>query len=73
MNIQIVPTFENPKHRGGLSFSKTIVHVCLTLNSYLWTYVYTVPYIMLLMQANPFRGQVEEGLGPGNQDFLGPK
>jgi hypothetical protein len=27
---------------------------------------------MLLMQANPLRGKVGGGLGPGSQDFLGP-
>jgi hypothetical protein len=28
--------------------------------------------IMFLIQANPLRGQVGGGLGPGNRDFLGP-
>ena len=34
--------------------------------------IYTGPYLMLLMRANPLRGQVERGLGPGNQDLFGP-
>jgi hypothetical protein len=32
--------------------------------------IYTAPYVMLLMQANPI--QVGGGLGPGNRDFFGP-
>jgi hypothetical protein len=28
-------------------------------------------HVILLMRANPLRGQVREGLGPGNHDFLG--
>ncbi len=27
---------------------------------------------MLLMRANPLQGQVERGLGPGNEDLFGP-
>ncbi len=34
--------------------------------------IYASPYVMLLMRANPLRGQVERGLGPGNQDLFGP-
>jgi hypothetical protein len=33
----------------------------------------TAPYLMLLMRANPLRGQAGNGLGPGNQDFFGPR
>jgi hypothetical protein len=34
--------------------------------------IYMAPYVMFMMRANPLRGQVEGGLGPGNRDFFGP-
>jgi hypothetical protein len=33
---------------------------------------YMAPYVMLLIPANPLRGQVGWGLGPGSRDFFGP-
>jgi hypothetical protein len=34
--------------------------------------IYTAQYVMFLMRADPLRGQVVGGLGPGIQDFFGP-
>jgi hypothetical protein len=34
--------------------------------------IYTASYVMVLMRADPLRGQVGGGLGPGNRDFFGP-
>ncbi len=34
--------------------------------------IYTAPYVMLLMRANPLRGQVGGGWAGGKRDFLGP-
>ncbi len=34
--------------------------------------IYAAPCVILLMRANPLRGQVGGGMGPGNLDFLGP-
>jgi hypothetical protein len=36
------------------------------------TVVYMAWDVKILMRANPFRGQLE-GVGPENQDFLGPE
>jgi hypothetical protein len=35
--------------------------------------IYTAPCVMLLMRATQLREQVVRGLGPGNQDFFGPR
>jgi hypothetical protein len=35
--------------------------------------IYTAPCIIFWMRAYPLRGQVGQGLGPGNREFLGPK
>jgi hypothetical protein len=34
--------------------------------------IYTAPYVMLLMRANPLRGQIGVGWAGGNRDFFGP-
>jgi hypothetical protein len=34
--------------------------------------IYTAPYIMFLMRADPLRGQVGEGWALGIDTFLGP-
>jgi hypothetical protein len=34
--------------------------------------IYTAPYVMLLMRANPLRGQVGEGWALEIETFLGP-
>jgi hypothetical protein len=34
--------------------------------------IYMALNVMLLMRANPLRGQVGGGLVPGNRDFFGP-
>jgi hypothetical protein len=34
--------------------------------------IYTAPCVMFLMRADPLRGQVGGGLGPGNGEFFGP-
>jgi hypothetical protein len=34
--------------------------------------IYTAPYIMPLMRANPLQGHVGEGVGHRNRDFFGP-
>jgi hypothetical protein len=44
-----------------------------TIATYLWTYDLYGPVRNLLMRENPLRGQVGQGLGPGNREFLGPK
>jgi hypothetical protein len=40
--------------------------------SYFWTYDLYASYEMVLMRADPLRGQVGGGLGPGNRALFGP-
>jgi hypothetical protein len=59
---------------ASLNFYKTAEQVSSNhrlVFSYLWTCDLYGPYVMFMMHADPLRGQVGGGLGPGNSDFLG--
>ena len=46
-------------------------HLLITLLAIYGPPIYTAPYVMILMWANPLQGPLE-GLGHESRDFFGP-
>ena len=56
----------------GVHTKNTISHLLRGILAISAPMIYTAPCVMLLMQAVFIVRTSERGVGPGNQDFLGP-